>query len=477
MSVLLFPLWAQRVLTLDDLCAMALQDNTSIKISQENLAVNEALRKMALSEFFPKLSANGTYMWNEKNVSLLSDEQRDKINSMGTTAQSALQNLKWGSGQFPLLDEVINAILSQMTSQLDIATPLNGVGSEITNAFDIEMRQIAAGAVSVTQPVYLGGKLRALYKTARLASDVSELKYEKAKEDLLIAVEESYWQVLSVQHKQQLAQQYVNLLEKLSADVTAMVEAEVATQSDQMKVNVKLNEARMSLAKANSGVALSRMLLFQLCGLDLNGKYEVVEDTTLHVYAPEDSLDMSAVWASRSELKMLDAAAGIADAGVKIARSTLLPNILATGSYITTKPNFFNGYANDFGGMFTAGVVVNIPICHAGSFYALKAAKHKRNVAQYQLQEAQEKITLQVNKLNYELGVANVKLEQSQSALGDAEENMRLAEESFAAGVISSSDLMAAQTAWLSAKSELIDAEIEVRMTYRHLQQALGRTM
>lgn len=64
---------------------------------------------------------------------------------------------------------------------------------------------------------------------------------------------------------------------------------------------------------------------------------------------------------------------------------------------------------------------------------------------------------------------------QAQSNLENAEENLRLADESFDAGVISSSDLMAAQTAWLSAKSEVVDAEIETRMDYLYLQQALGR--
>ena len=80
-----------------------------------------------------------------------------------------------------------------------------------------------------------------------------------------------------------------------------------------------------------------------------------------------------------------------------------------------------------------------------------------------------------MNKLNYELEVANRKLAQAQSNLENAEENLRLADESFEAGVISSSDLMAAQTAWLSAKSEVVDAEIETRMDYLYLQQALGR--
>jgi len=71
--------------------------------------------------------------------------------------------------------------------------------------------------------------------------------------------------------------------------------------------------------------------------------------------------------------------------------------------------------------------------------------------------------------------VANRKLMASQTNLTHAEENLSLAEESFKSGLISSSDLMAAQTAWLSASSELLDAGIEVQMDYLYLQQAMGR--
>ena len=75
---------------------------------------------------------------------------------------------------------------------------------------------------------------------------------------------------------------------------------------------------------------------------------------------------------------------------------------------------------------------------------------------------------------SYELELAEKKLAEAQSNLENAEENLRLADESFHAGVVSSSDLMAAQTAWMQAKSEVVDAEIEIEMSKVYLRQALG---
>ena len=144
------------------------------------------------------------------------------------------------------------------------------------------------------------------------------------------------------------------------------------------------------------------------------------------------------------------------------------------GSYMVSNPSFYNGISNTTAGMFTIGVAAHIPLCHADNFYAVRVAKHKRNQAVLQMEEAKEKIELQVNKLNYELEVANKKLTQAESNLSNAEENLKLARESFDAGIISSNDLMAAQTAWMKAKSEVVDAEVEIRMGYRNLQHAMG---
>ena len=183
---------------------------------------------------------------------------------------------------------------------------------------------------------------------------------------------------------------------------------------------------------------------------------------------------MEEVWQNRRELQMLRISDSIARQSQRIAASGLKPNIIATGGYLVSRPNLFNGFQNEFGGTFLAGVAVNIPIVHPGSIYSLKAAKAKRREIAYQIDEAKEMIELQVNKLNYELQLAYKKLDQAQSNLVNAEENLKLADESFKSGMCSSSDLMAAQTAWMSAKSEILDAEIEIEMNSVYLKQALG---
>lgn len=171
---------------------------------------------------------------------------------------------------------------------------------------------------------------------------------------------------------------------------------------------------------------------------------------------------------------MLRIADSIAAQGVRIAASTLKPNIAVSGGYLMTNPNVFDGFKNEWGGSWMAGVVVNIPIVHPSGVYAIKAAKAKRNEVVWQIEEAKEMIALQVKKLSCELELAYKHLAQAKSDLSVAENNLRLADESFKAGMCSSSDLMAAQTAWMKAESEIIDAQIEIEMDKIYLNQALG---
>ncbi len=468
---------SQEVLTLDTCRVRALKANAGLKRAEVKKKETEALEKVALWQMLPKVSANGTYNWMEKSTNLLSDEQKDRLNHLSGVVQEDLSaSIRQEFGGLPIIGDAIANGLINILSGSTLSTNIDNVGHRITEALETDTRNVVAGTVTVTQPVFMGGKLLALHKMASLANELSGVEYDREKEAMLIAVDEAYWQVVSVKHKKELAEQYAALLDTLNSDVEEMMRAEVATKGDLTKVRVKLNEAQMSLTKATNGLALAKMLLAQRCGMPLDSEYDVADDNILNNQDIQNnqSIDMNTVWAKRKEMRMLRISDSVALQGVRIARSTFMPNVAVTGGYLVSNPNLFNGFSNEFGGTFFAGVVVNVPILHGGSFYSLKAAKAKREEVKWQMEEAKEMIELQVNKVRYELELAYKKMAQAQSDLENAEENLKLADESFAAGMCSSSDLMGAQTAWLKAKGEVLDAEIEIEMGKVYLKQALG---
>lgn len=468
---------AQGPLTLDECRRRATADNKGMRQAAEKKAETEAMEKVALWQMLPKVSANGAFVYTDKSIQLLSEEQKEEINTMGTRVQqdlnASIEGRLSGSG---IIGQAIGGAIEDALMNSGLENSINSVGHQITDALNFDVHSVTGGAVTLTQPLFMGGKLMAAYRAAKLMDELSGIEYNKKKTETLIAVDEAYWQVVSVQHKAALAEQYAELLRTLNGNVEQMVEAEVATMGDLTKVRVKLNEAEMSLTKAQNGLVLARMLLAQRCGMPLDTLFTV--DTAISEVAPLESVlatgSIDTILTRRNEMRMLTIADSLALQSVVIARSTLLPNVALSGGYLLSNPNLFDGVKKEWGGTWMAGVVVNVPLFHPGGFYALKAAKAKRRQVMYQRQEAEEMIELQVKKVSSELELAYKKLAQAESNMDNAQENLKLADESFKAGMCGSSDLMAAQTAWMQAQGEVIDARIEIAMGKVYLRQATG---
>ena len=154
----------------------------------------------------------------------------------------------------------------------------------------------------------------------------------------------------------------------------------------------------------------------------------------------------------------------------------MLPNVALSANYLVTNPNAFNGFKNEFAGMFNVGVMMKVPLSGwwEGT-YKRNSARAETRIQMLQLMEAREKVELQVNQSVYKVNEANKKLTASSRNMENAEENLRHANLGFEEGVIPALNLMEAQTAWVSARSSLIDAQIEVKLTEVYLSKAMGK--
>ena len=112
----------------------------------------------------------------------------------------------------------------------------------------------------LTQPVFMGGSLIALNKMADIHEDLQQHSADARRQATIYETDKAYWQVVSLRHKQKLAQAYLDVVKKLDKDVHRMIEEGVATKSDGLSVDVKVNEAEMTLTRVNDGLVLSKML-------------------------------------------------------------------------------------------------------------------------------------------------------------------------------------------------------------------------
>ncbi len=152
-----------------------------------------------------------------------------------------------------------------------------------------------------------------------------------------------------------------------------------------------------------------------------------------------------------------------------------LPQVALMGGYAVSNPNVFNGFEKKFAGFWHVGVLVRVPIWNWGDvMYKVRASKGATAIANLELEEAREKIELQVNQMTFKVDEANKKLAMAKTNIKSADENLRTANLGFQEGVISPTVVMEAQTAWMKAQSQKIDAEIDVKLSQVDLQKALG---
>ena len=85
MPALLFHFRQQIALTLDSCRALAMENNKSYSSVKRKLRLLIIKNKAAFTNYLPKLSATGTYIRNQKEISILNDEQRQGFSQLGTT--------------------------------------------------------------------------------------------------------------------------------------------------------------------------------------------------------------------------------------------------------------------------------------------------------------------------------------------------------------------------------------------------------
>ena len=465
---------AQRLLTLDSCRAMALRNNKQMGVAKMKQEVNANLRKSARTQYLPKVNAVGGYMWMSREISILNDDQKEALSNMGTNTTAKLQD-----ALSPLISQLPAATQAKMAGDMgQFAGALNQVGSGIVDGFRTDTRNMFAGAVTVTQPVFMGGALVAANKIADINEQMAANSLEMKRQNTLYNIDQVYWQVVSLRHKQTLAESYVELVKKLKGDVQKMIDQGVATKGDGLSVSVRVNEAEMALTQVTDGLALSKMLLCQLIGLDEDEAITLADEESeeLRVKSEEFAAAISDVaYANRPELKVLQNTVDLSKQTTNVLKAGNLPTVLLTGGYMISNPNTFNGFEKKFGGVWNVGVVVRVPVWNWGDVkYKVRASKGATALANLELDDAREMISLQVRQNNFKVKEAQKKLTMAQSNVANADENLRMANLAFKEGTASFTTVMEAQTAWNAAQSQLIDAEIGVKLSEVELQKALG---
>lgn len=455
-----------QVYSLDSCRNMAVHNNKTIRMAEEGIRGAGYERKAAKSLYLPGIDFAGTYLYNQRTINLLAEDAKLPTMSFDPSTQSFKYNLLTTPDGTPIKDPATGSYIPTEVAVI----PKDAMSYDTHNVF--------AGAFTLTQPVFMGGQIKALNEITKYAEQMAIAARNSVVQDVVFAVDEAYWTVVSLKSKQKLADSFVTLVDTLRYSVDEMVKAGVATRADLLMVEVKLNEAKIMRTKLDNGLTLSRMALAQLCGLPVQEQMTLADEDfrTISANVPDPVYNMQDVFARRQDLEVIRQGITMLSNREKLAMGQMLPKVALVGAYEFSNPNLNDGFKKKFGGGFSVGATVAIPIWHwGGNYNHYRATKSATNAQRLMLEDLEEKVELQVKQAKFSFQEAFKTYDMTKSNMASAEENLRSAQVGFREGVMTTTDVLTAQTAWLQANSEKIDAEIGIHLCEVYLDKVIGR--
>lgn len=453
----------QEIVSLDSCRTLALGNNKAIRIAEENINAASHTRSAARTAYLPGIDFTGGYMYNQRQIELLGEDAKLPTMSFDPAKGTYEYNVVTNGGK-PVVDP---------KTGLPVFSEIAVIPKE---AMEFDTHNVFAGAFTLTQPIFMGGMIKAMNDITKYAENAAVAMKNSAVQDVVFGVDQAYWTVVSLGEKKKLAESFVALVDSLRQNVQALLDEGMATRSDLLTVQVSLNQAKIAQTKVDNGLSLARMALAQICGLPVNSDLRLAdEEGPVTAQAAPQDVNMTDVYARRQDLELVRQTINILGSREKLALGMMLPKVAAVGMYSFSNPNVNHGFEKKFGGGFSVGATVTIPLWHWGRDYNhYRATKATTNAQRLMLEDLEEKVELQVNQARYSFNEAHKTYEMTLSNMASAEENLRCAQIGYQEGVLTTDDVIAAQTAWLAANSEKIDAQIGIRLCEVYLSKVLG---
>ena len=436
--LLVVPLFGQQKdthrLSVQDCIEMALENNIELKNSQLEIDKARATKNEARAEYYPTVSAQALAF--------------DALNPL----------LSFG------IEDIDNAQLRQILYTLYAEY---GVNMGLDKEYSFVQNGVMLNAM-VTEPIYAGGRIRNGNKLAKLGIEAAETQTKIKEDEVRLQTETLYWQIVSLEEKIATLDQLDRLLDTLDKDLTGAIEAGLAMPTDQYKLRVKQNESQLNRKKLTDGITLLKMAMGQYIGTDwqtmaLADTLGLEAEPTVYYRQPNEAVSQ------RNESHLLDLSLRAESLKKKMTLGEALPSLLVGGSasYHTifehTKPN----------AMVFAVLQVPITDWHKTSF---KLKKHNLDaeMAENTRRDLTEKMEMQTNQAWFNLEQSWLRINMAQTALKDAEANLKITEDYYEAGLVALSDVLEAQTLLKQSRDELTDSRVEYRINLVKYQQLTG---
>lgn len=431
---------------------MAIENNFNLKSSNLAILQSEDIYSQYRSNFFPKISLSASYLYSTASLDYTIE-----------------------GGYLPtyVVDGTTGELVANVAGvAADGSYIFNQYAYMPDQLFEFSIGSVFNTGVSLTQPIYLGGKVTNAVKLARLGKDVAQLNLQRGEAEVIAASDEAFYTYVKVEEMLASAEKYHQTLQEFYRQMESVVEKGMSTRNNLLKVQVRLDEAELMLLKAQNGLRIARMNLCYQIGLPLTTDTIEIQDFQEHTpLNTTTTLDVTA----RPEYALLQKQVEAKKLETELTKSDFRPSVVVLGSYGYTNGLSFNGATAINGCSFVGGVTVSVPIFSFGEGRSkISASNREVDIAQNTFDDMSQKMELELmHALNsYEESKLQVAL--MERALLSAQENMRVGHSHYFAGMETLTDYLESQTLWQQAMSNLIDAKCQMRLAYTYYLKAAG---
>ncbi|MBO4612375.1 MAG: TolC family protein [Bacteroidaceae bacterium] len=392
-------------------------------------------------------------------------ENNEKIKTADNAVLKAKLDRQIAFAQYlPKLDGSFTLLHMQNQDLLEVGNILN---------VTLQTRGTYLAGINLTQPIYTGGQIMAANRLARIGETVSEEQRRKARMQLIADVDNAYYTLISVRSKVQMLEAYTRQMQGLYDKVKLAVDVQMATDNDLLRVTTKQNEVKYQLQKAQNGEQLCQLALANIIGADFEQAI-IPTDTVLSV---DKVAQLSEDFSSRPDLILLQQQVKAKEQLVKKERSNYLPTLALIGSYsyhdnlkLKGEANFPSGTAMSYNHTFSGGspyalLALKVPIFHwTAELKKVKKAKLNLNDSQLQLQQLERSMRVEVRRAVQNVTNAQLMVETATIGTQQGDENLRVMQQKFDNQMCTMTDLLDAQSQWQQARSNLIEAQTQLKI-------------
>ncbi len=411
-----------QTLSLGQCLELARQNNRTLQNAALEIQMATEQRKEAYTKYFPDIQAN-------------------------VLAFRAFEDMVKGDGTIPMEIAAINPDLAAY-----VGAPFSY--GEFNRAYTVSL--------SLVQPLYAGGQIRAGNRLARIGQEAVALQLKMKEKEVLQKVTECYWQIATVKYNLSTIEAAEKQVDAVYNLVNQYVNAGVTTKNDLLKVRLRQQELASNRLKLENAEHVLLLLLAQQIGMagqqiDINAESLQPQNPAEVCVATEEAV------AAREEMALIQKQVEAQEWQVKLERGKYLPTV-AVGmmGYNAGLGGFSDNVKKYLDTNMSNGLVfgtVNVPIMSWwGGRHAIRRTQMKLQQAQNDVQDAREQLAVDVESAWSQLTEAYKQIEIAQVSVEEAAENLRMSTDQYNAGTETLSDLLDAETLNRQARNQLSEA-------------------